>query len=563
MRNRPRHRLLLTAVVALAAITFLSGLNWGLPSRQSDPLLFGDRQPWTGAQIMRLAGAWEEDGTRGADIAMHPVPGNRPVPILLNDTDAKRAEIVRRYRLYSNQPDEMITFRSLSRMKPGRFDLDPRLYQYGGLWIYPVGALLKLASVAHLITLRTDLAFYLDHPDAFARFYLVARGYSAAWGLMGVLAVFAIAREWTGKFSVGLTAAAVYASLPLVIDLSHEAKPHLAGAVLTLLAIGSAMRYTRTGLTRWWIAAGIAAGAAMGMVLTGYAAFAVLPVMTLLRPTSWKTRFKITAASVLIGIAIFALTNPYLPLNLLFHRQVLHSNVGNYGTFYQPRLSWSGLVFSAGAVVEGTSIGPALVGLPGIVAFCVPLAMRRKTDGRGLLLAAPAMLVLIQFVLLAEGKTAEYARFALLPDLAIAITAAALVDRLRINGREKMLASVLLIAATLYFGLRYDLNFLADNQLSSTRRTTAALLHEVRPDGGMIAVWAEPAPYCLPPVDLFRWRIYLMPRGSTAGNAVYAVTPVDRPTAAKSDKKLLTLVSEPPRLLSPISWANKPFEVWR
>ncbi len=68
----------------------------------------------------------------GADIAKH-ILTDRDQPIVLNDTDVKRAEIVRRFRLYSEQPDEMITFRALSRMKPSHLDFDPRFYQYGGL----------------------------------------------------------------------------------------------------------------------------------------------------------------------------------------------------------------------------------------------------------------------------------------------------------------------------------------------------------------------------------------------------------------------------------------------
>src|SRR5206468_8460704 len=119
-----------------------------------------------GRQIMDLAGGWDESSDRGADIAMRPRT-NRDRPIIVNETDAQRAEIVRRFRLYSCQPDEMITFRSLSRMKPGRGDLDPRFFQYGGLWVYAVGGLLKVASMLGLVTLRPDLAYYLDHPEQF------------------------------------------------------------------------------------------------------------------------------------------------------------------------------------------------------------------------------------------------------------------------------------------------------------------------------------------------------------------------------------------------------------
>jgi hypothetical protein len=545
----PRSILLLPLL--LAAATFFTGITWGLPGRETDPILFGNKKPWTGAQIMQLAGNWDQGDSRGADIAMHPIPGRRSSAIVLNDTDARRAEIVRRYRLYSCQPDEMITFRSLSRMKPGRLDLDPRLYQYGGLWIYPIGGMLKIASLLHLVTLRTDLAFYLDHPDQFARFYIVARAYAAGWGLIGVLVVFAIGREWTGRLAGGIAAAAVFASLPVVINLAHEAKPHLPGTVLVLLTVYLAMRYVASGGLKWWIMAGISAGAATGMVLTGYIAFAPLGVMVLLRKDGWSNRIQIACSAGLIGILTFAITNPYLPYNLLLHREVLHSNVGNYGTFYQPKLSWDNLFFSARSIITGLSPLPALVAALGMIYG----GLSRKRPGAiALLLAAPVVLVIMQFVLLAEGKTAEYARFALLPDVAIAIYAVVAIDRLPIAPRERSLAMALLVGITLFFGGAYDLNCLADNRPDSTRRLAAKAIDEDKLQHNLLVTWAEPAPYCMPAFDLFHWEIALLPAGSSQlPHDCISVRPVDypaSPSAAGSD-----------RIITPISWANKPFEI--
>ena len=46
-----------------------------------------------------------------------------------------------------------------------------------------------------LIDVRGDVVYYLDNPDEFGKFYIVARAYSAAWGLLGVLVVYAIAKR--------------------------------------------------------------------------------------------------------------------------------------------------------------------------------------------------------------------------------------------------------------------------------------------------------------------------------------------------------------------------------
>ena len=161
----PRERWILAGLIVLAAVVFCIGINWGLPSRRVDPFLFGDHPVWTGEEIDRLAPA--ENANVGADVDTNPIV-NRDKPVVLNDTDSKRAEIVRRYRLFSYQPDEMITFKSLSRIR--QFKGDPRLYQYGGLWIYPVGVMLKAASIVGLVDLRSDRVYYLDHPEAFGRF---------------------------------------------------------------------------------------------------------------------------------------------------------------------------------------------------------------------------------------------------------------------------------------------------------------------------------------------------------------------------------------------------------
>src|SRR3954468_12707895 len=149
MTEPARRRVILATLIFVAACVFLTGINWGLPSRAVDKYLFGDEPVWSGEKILSLAPS--DANQLGADVDVNPL-AKKSYPIVLNDTDEKRAEIIRRYRLFSHQPDEMITFKSLSRIN--QFKGDPRLYQYGGLWMYPVGALLKAASLVGLVDLR-------------------------------------------------------------------------------------------------------------------------------------------------------------------------------------------------------------------------------------------------------------------------------------------------------------------------------------------------------------------------------------------------------------------------
>ncbi len=540
-------RLSILLVLLLAAATFFTGIAWGLPSSASDKYLFGSHPIWTGQQILNLAGPWDESENRGSDIAMHPL-AKGDQPILLNETDAQRAQIVRRYRLYSCQPDEMITFRALSRMKPRHLDFDPQFFQYGGLWVYPVGILLKIASMLRLITLNSDVTWYLDHPEQFGRFYVVARCYCAVWGLLGVLIVYAIGKEWTGKSFVGILAALFYATTPVVVNAAHEAKPHLPGAVLILAAVWTAMRFVRTGKPRFSILTAVLCGAAFGMVLTGIAAFAVVPMMVFLRPMRWAQRLRICISAAAIGLAVFLAANPYLPIDYLFHRQIVQSNVGNYGNFYHLKSSVGAMENAIRLIGEGMTIPLAVAAAVALIAF----SLRNKVD-LGSLLLAPAALLAVPFVLAANDKSAEYARFALMLDVALVLAVAAALTQVPTAAFRTIIVAGLLAWSTFRAGV-YDFGFQASAAYRSTRESAAEQLSVLNIIVGathgapILATWAEPAPYCLPPCDLFDWQIMLLPPGDAGvGSSLVTIRPIDNSDIFQS----------------PISWANKPFVITR
>ena len=318
---------------AFAAIIFVTGITWGLPRADVNAYLFGSHPVWTGQQMIALAGGWDSNSTLGADVDRDPI-ANRSVVVPLNDTDAKRAEIVRRYRLFSSQPDEMITFRALAQMQPTHLRLDPKLYQYGGLWTYPVGALLQASASAGLVTLRGDLAHYLDHPDAFGQFYVVARAYSAAWGIAGVCVVFAIARRLGAPRPLATVAAVGFALLPAVVNGAHEAKPHLAGTTLVLATALAAMTPATAISRRRLLVVAMVAGAAVAMVPTGAVAVCILPMSLWLSDERGKVLLQRIAIGTAISLAVYVVCNPFVLVHLVYDRAVLTSNAGNTSAMY-------------------------------------------------------------------------------------------------------------------------------------------------------------------------------------------------------------------------------------
>jgi hypothetical protein len=576
MSSRTRSNLVLAALLLAGAVVFFTGDDWGLPNRDTDRYLFGavDRA-WSGADIAAKGGLWKPDPKRAADADSNPVARDRGRPVWLNATESQQAEIFARFRLYSFQPDEMVTFRALSGMRGGNFD--PHMYQYGGLWIYPVGGLLRVASVLNWVTVKPDLSHYLDHPDDFGRFYVVARGYSGLWGLVGIWAVFRLATRLSDKLIVHAAAATCFLLMPVVINGAHEAKPHLAGAVLILLTALAATRYAETGERRWAWLAGALAGLATGMVLSAVVAFLILPLMTLLRPAAWGRRAGVAATAGLLGVVAYCVTNPYVPINLVRDPTVVRENLGalSKAKAIVGRSSEIGAVANAHRlIVDGASVVGGAFGLIGIL---IAVANRRwwgahsKAKAVAILLGVPAAVVALQFVALAGGKMGEFGRFAILPDVALVLVGVTVAFSTRIARwwPGPMLATLALLTGLQ--GYSYLAGFWADGrQGKASRDVAAARLEELWNRGARtIGVRADPAPYCLPPIDFTRWKVLLMPEDFRAGDGEawpdVMVFPVDdvEPSGEVAGTPYVrsTVLGNRPWGRARISWADKPFEI--
>jgi hypothetical protein len=368
-------------VLLLALAVFLPGIDWGLPSHAVDRFLFGNRPVWSGAKIYALSGGWDADAAIGADVARHPLGrSDRGEPILVNGDDAARARIIQRYRLYSDQPDEMITFRALSGIDAAHGKLDPKLYQYGGLWIYGVGGLLAAAKELGAITVRHDVAYYLDHPEAFGRFYVVARLYAASWGLVLVAVVYGLLRQMGSSRMWSAIGAAMVALMPVVVNAAHEAKPHLPGAALVLLAVWAGGEYVRRGGWRWLLLTGAMCGVAMGMVLWAAPVFVVVMGAAVVggNPAAARRRgaMREVVAGIAVGLGTYAITNPYVVIHLFRDPAVLRSNLQNTSAMYGVHSSLGAASNAVMLIVAGMSPVLAATGVAGIVALAV-LACRR------------------------------------------------------------------------------------------------------------------------------------------------------------------------------------------
>lgn len=583
------HSRLLALVVLIYVGQCIVGMNWGLPSKAIDTHLFGTGPGWSGERIATLAAAAKRgDRAVGADVDVDPLDKTAlgQAPIRLNATDADAAEIYLRYRLYTHQPDEMITMMALQRMKPSQLRFDPGLYQYGGLFIYPVGALIKAADIVGLLNAHASLSHYLDHPDEFARLYIVSRAYAAAWGVAALILVYGIGLRLGGP-PAGLLAAGCFAVMPVVVCMSHEGKPHLPGAALMLLAVWTGLRCVDTARAahslrdgerqftprQWFLLMSAACGASIGMVLSSIPIAILIPTVASMVARRGgqgggviPAVLRYCAIGAGVSSVVYVLTNPYVLINLFANREVLSSNFGNSFAMYEVSRVFSGFIRVMELTVEGATLPVVLIGT---VAF-VWAAVRRQSDM--ISLAVPAGLLFVQFILIGAGKPAEYGRFGVFVNASLAIAAAVGVVRWDAWGRPSLRKGlvVILIGTSAFGGARYLQNFRIDATHCGSRVQLAQLLAESsRP----VAVLAEPAPYGCPPLRFDDRPVWLVASVEDAGRQLPSqswimVHPVDEPEAGtcsqnESGEAFYFGSGDGWSPVSSISWANKPFCVHR
>ena len=179
--------LLFPTVLVLAALAVgLTGINWGLPSEARNKLYFDDRTPKApdlSPQVVEKSWKYFPEFSWW--------PGRRDLPENLSSRTPR--SVFNPIRTY--HPDEYVVLKSISNMRPGRWDFDPRFFAWPNFFIYLVAVVLKLASLLGLVTLRPDLGFYYEHPDQIARLYLVGRLMVCAFAAGAVVAVYFLGKR--------------------------------------------------------------------------------------------------------------------------------------------------------------------------------------------------------------------------------------------------------------------------------------------------------------------------------------------------------------------------------
>lgn len=133
--NIPKYIVSLIPLMAVL-VTVITSLGWGVPNKTINNIVL-PRNPEARAETIKLI----------SEVSSKDINTRDSLVIEGKSEDLKdNLRIARRYLLYSENPDEMMALAGLSGINPKALKFKPKCFNYGGGYIYPMGAMIAIGE---------------------------------------------------------------------------------------------------------------------------------------------------------------------------------------------------------------------------------------------------------------------------------------------------------------------------------------------------------------------------------------------------------------------------------
>ena len=401
-----------------------------------------------------------------------------------------------RFKLYSVEADEIVNIIALARIKPGQGQFDPKFYQYGGAFLYPLGAWYFALSRLGLV----DVAPFdqlLANPQFMDRIWTAGRAFIVAAFAISAFLLFLMLLE-VASLPVALAALTIYLFCPASIMFSEVIKPHW----YALIWINSALLIMVRAFVRGRLTLGsesllaAAIGLAVGSVVTN-SLLAVL-IWCALVPLVMRGQASLAVLVRVPAIAgvVFFLTNPYY----FFNWQAAQAERAAAGTWFQPSLEPASLLmFVTNSLFSGFGIV-----LTVLMLAAMTWHLRRGPNSARLMVLAIA-LPIIAIAILTTSIATWSVNYRYIPYV---LPATLLLLGLA-KWRHQSFILGLCALATLAQAAPLKLAYFDENSdTNSTRLSAAAWIDNNIPNSDAVCASSETlAPYNVPP---FRFDRYIV-----------------------------------------------------
>jgi len=402
-----------------------------------------------------------------------------------------------RFKLYTIDADEVYSVMALARIRPAQLQFDPHYYQYGGAFLYPLGAYYFALSKLGVVSIGS-LDTMLSDPQRIDRIWIAGRAFILAiTALAGLLLFFAL--RYVASPPVALAGLAIFYFCPATIMFSQVLKPHWYALLFanTALLLGARAAVKGTLSLRSQIVLGAALGLAVGSAIT-FGLFAVLVWGGLVYLVA--TRRAPVAALVLVpAVALVALllTNPYYLLNW----PAMRGERAVVATWFAPSFEPQTVAqFFVTSIMAGFGICTTLVFAYALVRqFARPATLGVRLFGLGVVVPLAIMAVML------AGYSYWHSNFRYLP-YALPLMILFLT---RADWPYKRVAITLTAVASILQAAPLKLAYFDENSVThSTRLTSAAWIDAHVPASDPVCIWTgTPAPFSLPPFRFDRYTV--------------------------------------------------------
>ncbi|OGR59727.1 MAG: hypothetical protein A2X36_01985 [Elusimicrobia bacterium GWA2_69_24] len=236
-----------------------------------------------------------------------------------------KLDAIRSYFLQPEFCDDATVLSALNNIRPARFQFDPHLYQYGGLYLYSVGAAMQLGGTAGLYRVTRDVSYYFLHPDELGMLYAMPRLVQTGATAAAAWLLFFMAARWFRSPRAGVLAALFLLCAPIVVVINHFLKAHTFFLPFFLLSVHYALSVLEETRTRDYVLSGVCAGLAAGAIFFGgFAIFALLAAHLLAEWPRRGARALWDRRLVLAGLGLAAAFFVVSPYQVLSFARVLH-----------------------------------------------------------------------------------------------------------------------------------------------------------------------------------------------------------------------------------------------
>ncbi|NQV44723.1 MAG: hypothetical protein HQ501_07450 [Rhodospirillales bacterium] len=402
-----------------------------------------------------------------------------------------------RFKLYSIEADEHINIMALSRIKPGQGQFDPHFYQYGGAWLYPLGAWYLVLSKVGVITLA-PLNSYLRQPELMDSVYIWGRVFVVLAVAGASLFLFAACHR-IASARESLLCMVLFLAAPGTVMFSQVMKPHW---YALFFVCGALYVLTRLLSGQFWrerdnVALGVFLGLAVGSVLT----FGLFAALCWLAMAVFVYRGIIHPRALLlvpaIALTVYLGTNPFVVLNI----SAVQSESSLLVNWYTQKAGISSiLLFAKNSLLA--NFGAAATLLIACVATYAIVSMPRSP-------MAWAAVTGIGVVVLIAVLTSSIATWHTNTRYLSFLLPSGLLFLCATQWRGQKILLSLAVALTLLQSAPLALAYRDENDPThSTRHLAGRWIEENIPGDAALCFQTKTlAPYEVPPIDFARYRI--------------------------------------------------------